>query len=503
MKGLVERLGKIISRFKAAAVVIAVSLVVSAITGCAYFNTFYNAQSYFQQGRKLVTNDTLKVDSDLFDKAIEKSVNVIVKYPRSRWVDDALFIMGASYYYKGDYNRALEKLDVLIATYPDARNYNNALYYRALCQYKQGKYTPAIIQFQDLLAARGFRKKSEIALCYVYYRQQDYQSLSGICAELLKVSLTTREKQQVLSLLGEAQFNLKEYDAALATYNRLLGATIKPEDKRALKLKIGKTYLATGRYEESKTFLGGDEDPEFKVLLAETYCRLGNIQESRQTYRDVVASAQYAYLSRAYYQLGELWELEDSTDLAIAYYDTAAMKSGDDFGQKGKKKADILKRVRSLKTDTLNIPRAEFLLAEVYFTEFKDLPRAIAAYEQVYAAFPKSDWAPKALYARFWITQTILKEDSLARNLADELAQNYPGSPYALSAEQILKGNFEIPDGRPPPIDTLFLPNDSLPPAEKLILPEKTLTPVDTVIFPELEKPGDSLIQVPGEKKNE
>lgn len=471
------------------------------LTGCAYFNTFYNAQSYYQQGRKLVTNDTLKVDSDLFDKAIEKSVNVIVKYPRSQWVDDALFIMGASYYYKGDYNRALEKLDVLIATYPDVSNYNNALYYRALCQYKQGKYTPAIIQFQDLLGVRGFRKKAELALCYVYYRQQDYQSLSGICAELLKVALSARENQQVLSLLGEAQFNLKHYDEALATYNRLLGATIKPEDKRSLKLKIGKTYLATGRYEESKTFLAGEEDPEFKVLLAEMYYKLGNIQESRNTYRDVVASAQYTYLSQAYYQLGELWELEDSMDMAIAYYDTAAMKSSDEFSQRGKKKADILKRIRSLEADTLNIPRAEFLLAEVYFTEFNDLPRAIAAYEHVSTAFPASDWAAKALYARFWITQNVLKEDSLAQKLAAELAQKYPGSEYDLSAEQILKGNSGIPYDRLVPTDTLIVPKDSLSPGEKLILP----TPVDTVIFPEpgLDKPGDSLNIVPVEKKNE
>lgn len=262
---------------------------------CAYFNTYYNAQSYYLQGRKLIANDTLKVDSDLFDKAIEKSVNVIVKYPRSRWVGDALFIMGASYYYKGDYNRALEKLNVYIAAYPEARSYNNALYYRALCEYKLGKYSPAIIELKELTNIKGFRKKARIALCYVYYRQQDYQSLIDVAALLLKESLSGKEKPQVLSLLGEAQFNLKQYEAALATYKRLLTATHMPDEKRELKLKIGKTYMATGRYEESKNFLSGEEDPEFKVLLAEMFYKLGDIEESRQTYRDVVASAKYKY----------------------------------------------------------------------------------------------------------------------------------------------------------------------------------------------------------------
>ena len=67
--------------------------------GCAYFNTFYNAQNYFREGRMVVTHDTLRFDNDNFDKAIEKSTAVLVKYPNSRYIDDAFFIMGVSYYY--------------------------------------------------------------------------------------------------------------------------------------------------------------------------------------------------------------------------------------------------------------------------------------------------------------------------------------------------------------------------------------------------------------------
>lgn len=125
-------------------------------------------------------------------------------------------------------------------------------------------------------------------------------------------------------------------------------------------------------------------------------------------------------------------------DLAIAYYDTSAMKSGDDYSQKGRKRADVLKRIRALKTDTLNVERAEFLLAEVYFTEFNDLPRALAAYEHVYRAYPQSEWAPKALYAQFWIVKNIMKDDSTARILDADLEKAYPGTDYALSAGKIL-----------------------------------------------------------------
>ncbi|MCK4453314.1 outer membrane protein assembly factor BamD, partial [candidate division WOR-3 bacterium] len=107
------------------------------LSSCAYFNTFYNAQSYYRKGMKRVTNDTLKVDSEDFDKTIEKSIAVIVKYPNSRYVDDALFMMGSSYYYKGDYSRALEKLDFLCLNYPESKFYDDALYYKGLSYYQQ------------------------------------------------------------------------------------------------------------------------------------------------------------------------------------------------------------------------------------------------------------------------------------------------------------------------------------------------------------------------------
>ncbi|MCK4578252.1 MAG: hypothetical protein KAU50_05645, partial [Candidatus Marinimicrobia bacterium] len=67
--------------------------------GCAYFNTFYNAETYYQAGMKEIErtgeSDNRQISSKAaqsFALAIEKSIKVIDEYPESRYVDDAFYI---------------------------------------------------------------------------------------------------------------------------------------------------------------------------------------------------------------------------------------------------------------------------------------------------------------------------------------------------------------------------------------------------------------------------
>lgn len=410
------------------------------LTKCAYFNTFYNAQNYYQQGVKSVTNDTLRFDSEFFDKTIEKTVAVIVKYPNSRWVDDAIFFMGASYYYKGDYNRALEKLELLLTNYPNSKFFDDALYYEGLSYFKQEKLNAAIITLNKAMESKQFKKKAAIALSYVYYKDGNYNALLEVSKQLLKVRLIVKERQEVLNLLGECQYNLKLYDEALITFSKILLFSITPDEKRKVKLKIARIYLEMNRYEECKNFLGGEEDAEFKSILADLNVKLGNMAEAKEVFLEVASMGASEFSARAYYNLAVLYENEDSVDQAIAYYDSAVYKFSGGYSLKAKKRSDILKRIKNLSDEKENVDRAQFLLAELYFVELKDLPKAVTGYVRVYENFPKSEWAPKALYARFWITKNMFMDDSLAQRLATNLFEKYPDTEYAISAKKILAG---------------------------------------------------------------
>jgi TolA-binding protein len=416
-----------------------IMITVLLMAGCAYFNTFYNAQHYYREAMKLVANDTLKLDSEFFDKTIEKSTSVIVKYPTSRYVDDALFMMAASYYYKGDYSRALEKLDFLCLNYPKSKFYDDALYYKGLSYYQQEKFGPAVIALNEAKTSKQYMTQARIVLCLVYFKDSSYANLTEVAKELLTERLKSKERRWVLKLLGEAQFNQKLYSDALETHNELLSITRIEEDKRKLKLKIAEIYLEMGEYEKCGEFLEGEAEPEFKSILADLNVKLGNIEKAKNIYLEAATKSRLEISPQAFFKLAELYREEDSLELAIAYYDSSISRApGSDYGMRAKKMADVLRRIDALLKEIEDKDRAQFLLAEIYFVDFKDPEKAIGAYQKVHREFPQSKWAPKALYAQLWIAHNIIENDSLVNVLAEDLINRYPNSEYAKSAKNLL-----------------------------------------------------------------
>lgn len=414
--------------------------------GCAYFNTFYNAQNNFREGMKAVTHDTLKFDNDSFDKAIEKSTAVIVKYPNSRYIDDALFIMGASYYYKGDYSRALEKLSFLQVNYPDSKYYDDALYYQGLAFYKQRKIAQAIIALEEARTFERFTTKAMLALGYVYFHDNNYAELTELAEELFSRRLGTQDKRWVLSLLAEAQRNQLQYSNACETYLELLEIAKTEDEKRELKRKVAETYLEMGEYESCRSFLRGEYDPEFRTILADLDVELGNIEEAKDVYLEIGLSDFSPLTAQAFYKLAELYRAEDSVELAIAFYDSSVDRNAQsEYGKKSKTMADVLRRIDTLSSETEQTDRARFLLAEIYFVDLNEPEQALVEYQKVYREFPESVWAPKALYAELWITGNVLKNDSVAQEVLDDLLTKYPNSEYAKSAQNIFSERYGSP----------------------------------------------------------
>ena len=426
---------RIPSVMKCAPFCIAMALVLS----CAYFNTVYNAKTYFNEGKKLVTHDTLITDSDNFDKAIEKSTSIIVKYPDTRWVDDALFMMGASYYYKGDYSRSLEKLNFLIQNYPATGYYYEAHYLMGLANHKLQKYGSAIVALKEAVNSGRFRKKATIAMLYVYYHDDNYGALYETTETLMQGSLSYEERRTVLRFMGMAQFSEKLYADALETFTQLLDITRNERDRKELKLRVAEIYLEIDEYDLCRELLVGEVAPEFKDLLGDLYMELGKTKEAKEICVELAMGNPGEIAAEAYYELAQILESQDSVELAVAYYDSAMIKSpNSEYGLNARKRSDVLKRIQSLTDETEDVVRAKFLLAEIYFADLGDLPKAIEGYREVYSDYPDNDWAPKALYAHLYIAKNVQHDDTLTVSLARNIIRSYPRTEYAMSAQLIL-----------------------------------------------------------------
>ncbi|MCX7994364.1 MAG: tetratricopeptide repeat protein [candidate division WOR-3 bacterium] len=389
---------------------------------------------------KLAKDDTLKYDVEPFDKAIEKCAAVILKYPGSRYADDALFMMGVSYYFKGDYNRALEKLEFFTTNFPNSKMYDDGMYYTGLTYYKLGEMSKAIIALKEAANYRSHHKKAQVMLCYAYYRDGNYREVINIARKLKSERLTRRERLMILNILSECEYKLKEYESALKTLVEIEGIEQPPEQRKLVKLKIASIYLEMEKYEECRNFLEHESDPEFRLLLADLYVRTNDINTAKQIYEEVKKTESPEYAAKAYLELARIAEKEDNLDLAIAYYDSLIPKATSGLLNEAKKKSEILKKIRELTGKTDEPDKAQFSLGELYFVEVKDMKKALHHYENVYRNYPRSKLSPKALYASFWINKMVLKDDSLAKMLFDELLKRYPDTEYVKSAQNLMSG---------------------------------------------------------------
>jgi len=70
-------------------------LLLVTFTGCAYYNTFYLAKRYYRDGQKAQERSALDTPAPeaaaKYDGVIRQCAKILVDYPKSKWVDDALY----------------------------------------------------------------------------------------------------------------------------------------------------------------------------------------------------------------------------------------------------------------------------------------------------------------------------------------------------------------------------------------------------------------------------
>ena len=124
------------------------------VQGCAYFNTFYNAQEHYKDAEKIrIENFGNQLPSRAiqeYQKAIEKSQKVLTEYGDSKYVNDALLLKGKSHFFKREYDSAKEAFDKLKES-EEVFFQNETTYWLALCKWKDLRPQPAINDLRNLL----------------------------------------------------------------------------------------------------------------------------------------------------------------------------------------------------------------------------------------------------------------------------------------------------------------------------------------------------------------
>lgn len=411
------------------------------ISGCVYYNTFYNAQVYYRQGVKLLkTNPSLAKTH--FEKSLAKSALVVKKHFHSKWADDALFLVGLSYYQLGEYEKAIKNFDDFLAVFPNSNYRDEVNYYRGLAYLANKDYGTAAMIFYDLQTnSPKFASKAVFQRAFTYFQKEEYAIAKDSLFEFVIQYPKAKERKDATFLLAEICFKLKEWNKAIGWYQEYLRrAELEPKEKAVIDLKRAECWFEQGLFDSARILLSKDYSG-YPDLINQVNLLLGKVflaqekSESAIQYLTKVKTGNQA--AEAYYLLGQKYERDQKLEKAIAYYDTAnRFGSGSEFGNNAKKRQALLELLIA-KANAQYSAETQFRLGELYGFALNEYEIAVKEYQKTYDSFPDSPYAPKALYAQAWLIKNRLRQthyDTILKLLIDK----YPKTVYANEARKEL-----------------------------------------------------------------
>ncbi len=412
--------------------------------GCAYFNTFYNAQVLFREGIKLKEQGQAGTAKMKFEKVIEKSALVISRWPKSQWVDDALFLIGRSYYEKGDFKRAATAFEQLTLIYPKSKFVPQATLYQALALFKDGQVGSARLILEELKARYPrLREAAEYYLALLAIeRDEDERGINALLSFIQQYPRSPYVKSAIRYLIdGYSQKG--DYEKAEFWAKRYCSIEPDPRRRAELQLKIAQLLLRQNKFAEAvavaQAVFGkySEIDEELNLVLGKAYIEMGKPTEALAAFQQVRSAS--ARGAEAAFLIGKFYEKSKDFVRAKAYYDTARNRRVEcEYGIYAIKRLGLLE---ALIGDTLKKrtpAESLFLFAEIHNLNLGEYDTALVLYQRVYDSFPQTEWAPKALFAQAWIYHWIKKESLNSAEIMKKIIAEYPNSVYATESKKRL-----------------------------------------------------------------
>ena len=325
---------------------------------CAYFNTFYNAKRYYkladQETRRSRSESISAATKGNFQKAVEKANRVVQEYPKSRYVDDALILMGKALYYQQEYHQSIRKLDQLLLNYPASEYADEARLWKAKSQLGLDNYAQAEMAFQNLFndeIDRRIQGQAHLFLGKLYEERRSFDQAVASYKQSLKL-LPGHMKAEAAFSIGADYDSLGDYQASAQYFQQVLDYDPYQEMRYDAEFRYARSLKKMKRADEAIDLFNAllvregiqNRVPDIKLEIADALLVKGDVDGSILAYRDVTQEyPRTNHAARAYFALGNIYEkyrhdyeraLDNFTETKTssarsAYADTAGQKARD------------------------------------------------------------------------------------------------------------------------------------------------------------------------------
>ncbi len=439
-------------------VLIAAVLAAAVLLGsCAYFNTLYNARKVFGEAEELREDRDGEVDRNLeekYNEVITKCGKIIRDYPDSKWVDDAIFLMGKSLIRQGEYDKGIRKFIELTTNYPESGYVPESTYWLAMANYDKGEYNQALLYTDRFLEAYPDNDlKFDIIFLAgdINLALEDYEGALEYYSRVSRESGKKVYQQEAAQRSAGLYYQRGEWANAAAGYESVLGKGMNWDTRYSISLSLADCYTKTGRCVEALELCDGllaevsttKEKPPIQLGKAASYVCMDSIQTAIREYKAITGSYPRSnYSAEAYYYLGVIYheKLDSLPQAQEAYAKVSNESASSDYAVVSLQRASSLRRLLELQNSSGENEgeegRAEkrFLAAEIQLTKLGETDLALGNYLAVVDSFPQTSYAPVAAYAIGWIYRMDKGDTTRAVDAFTHLVREYPVSPQARGA---------------------------------------------------------------------
>lgn len=439
-------------------------LVVLLIGGCgAYYNTFYNARKAFNAAESSRKKDSRRLDRGRYQIAINKSLKVIEYFPNSSYFDDALYVLGVSYYYTEEYGKSERRLRELLANYPESGYIKEATVYLARAKLALGDRQDAVDAFESIFSSkynRAYKAEAAMALGEYHYEAGEFDKADAFF-RAVRDSLGTQQVVRTAQMrIADADFRLFRFDDALGSYLQILGMDPEKDEKyhalyqaaissyRLLRIDDGLAYLQ--RLIDDELFY--DSLGTLQLTVAEGYEYADDLLLAEETYRSVAETAERReWVAAAYYRLGLIYQYDyDQLQEAKEYYDKAldtristeetklALERSSAIG-KLEEFSQAVEIDSTTTPETMDkIVETQYRLAELYWFELNKPDTAILEMRYLIDSLPEAHETPRAMIALSEMYRSYYEDTTTADSILNAMLKRFPHSDFVPQALEIL-----------------------------------------------------------------
>lgn len=320
-------------------------ILIMILSGCAYFNTFYNAKQLFNEsqtayGKEKEKGSLSSKTVKSLNEAAAKSQKVIMKFPNSKYVDDAMYYYGVCNFQLGKYLIARKKLSELILEYPNSEYFPKAQLWIAKCYFRQNKKDMAFSILERFIKNKNNRKYFSDAMSlagYLALEEGDDEKTFSYFNQAIINTKDRIEKSQLLYNLAVIYTDKNMLKDALQKLEKAKKISKDPSLLMDVKLQYIKVYRLQKRYAKGKKLIEemlGDLDyekiwPQLEVELGLILYYENQNEKAISKYESVLKSHKNtSSASLAAYYLGEIY-LFDKMDFKKAKENYNKVKDND------------------------------------------------------------------------------------------------------------------------------------------------------------------------------